>query len=380
MRIFLIVLLLSLGLYATETSAIQNDTEELGTPYMISQSGWISSAVLMPDGKGFYTYQNGKVTIWKLNPIKPIDSFVIEENARSRQPFRESIHVSSDNKRLIFHSTKGIQLWDLEKRMLIKKIKGETKWWLASNSNYGFVTLDYDSQLTLWDDKTLTILKQKKLPRNQKYDRENRDPRYPAMNKLIGDNILFVNYLFEAYFFDLKTLEVVDTLNDNSFERNSRHQVIEKAWDKIKHEHIQKHALDFVTIRESRIVYFDKYKDKFDPAIWETYMKHIWAHNTYSTISTCTSDKVFTLALYKLDDKKMYILEVSKFDFEQKEVHRFKIWQRNNAWYVEDKNHYFNASKNTREFLKMKNKEGISVPMNDSTFNHYKNEFNIEVI
>jgi len=363
MKKILIVLLLCIGVYAQE-----HDKEYF--PRMRGYSFVIESAVLMPDGEGFYTFSDGKIGIWGFNPIKLLDSFEIEKEWNPSGANRVGIHVSSDKKRLLFHSRYGLQLWDLKKRKLIKKVpKGKVPWRLSSYSNYGFVTLDYFSQLTLWDDKTLKILKQTNLPHGEEYSRAGDDSRYPPWNMLVGKNILNVNYYNESYFVDLKSLKIVETLHDNREERVIRREVLRQKSEENKSKGIKKDKLEFIVISKNRRVYFNKYKDEFPSSIWEFYMSHAWAYNLASTMSSYTNNQGSSLILYQF---KKYTLKLSRPTSKQTmDIQYFNLWQHDNAWYVEDNNHFFNASSNARKYLKMERQGENSKPMSDAIFKRY---------
>jgi len=365
----LIIVMLCLGVYAQE-----HDKEYF--PTIAQYIGMVESAVLMPDGKGFYTFQNGKIGIWGFNPIKLIDSFEIEKKWEKFGSKKVGIHVTHDNKRLLFHSQYGLQLWDLKKRKLIKKVqKDKVRWRLSSYSDYGFVTLDYDNQLTLWDDKTLKILKQTDLPRGGDYSGAGDDPRYPPWNMLVGKTILNVNYFNESYFVDLRSLKIVDTLHDNRDERDIRREALRQIREENKSKKIKKDKFNLIFISKKRRVYFNKYKDEFPSSIWEVYMTHGWATNAHYTMSSYTNPKGSSLVLHQF---KHYTLKVSRPISEQKmDIQYFKIWQDNDAWYVEDNNHFFNISSNAKQRLKMKEQGEKDKPISDRVYKRYFKILNI---
>lgn len=179
MKKILLVLLFVVSVFA----------DNVQIPYIQSSNGKITSAVLMPNCEGFYTYKYGKVTRWKLNPIQPVESFMIHKNIKRSSPFlKRNIFITKDGKRLIFKSRNILQLWDLKTKKLLKEIKEKYTFWLAAYSDYGLVLLDYKSKLQLLDDKTFEVLKQTGIPRNKDYG-EDTDYRYNPINMIVGMKI-----------------------------------------------------------------------------------------------------------------------------------------------------------------------------------------------
>ncbi|WP_304543445.1 hypothetical protein [Sulfurimonas microaerophilic] len=338
--------------------------------------GKTPSAVLMPNGKGFYTYQDGKVTKWQLNPIQPIESFRIQKKDRRGTGFlRENIFITKDNKRLIFKSREVIQLWDLENKQLIKQLKPNPIYWLATYSDYGFILLDYDSNLQLLDDKSFQVLKQTSIPRNKDYQKVA-DYRYYPHNMIVGQNILHINYAIESYYIDLKTLKTIESSETNSEDRIWLENAINRNRKSILAD-LRNNITTQLSIPPNRITYFQKYKDNFNPSIWENFMKFTWKWGTfYSTLSACQIDSSSFITLYKVTDHVSYTLEYTKTSLNNVvETSRYKIWQYGDSWYVEDENHFFNASEDIKKYLYQEDSKGHRTVIDNEIFDRYKKNY-----
>lgn len=365
MRKILLVLLLVIVVFANENNHI---------PQIIKSSGKIYSAVLIPNCKGFYTYKDGKVTKWQLNPIQPVESFVLHKNIISFHGLRENIFVTKDAKRLIYKSKDLLQLWDLKSKKLLKELKPKSSFWLATYSDYGLVLLNYDSQLQLLDDRTLKVLKQTRIPRDKEYGKVA-DFRYYPINMIVGKDILHINYATEAYYLNLKTLKTIDFSNTNYEDKiwveNTKNQNRKSILRDLKNN-----TTTQFRINPHRIKYFEKYKDKFNPIIWDAFMKYIWTTRFYSTLSSCQMSSSSYIALYRVLDPALYTLVYTRTTLQNgTKTYNYKIWQNGDFWYVEDDNHFFNASEGIKEYLYFTTDKEDYKKNNDAIFTHYKQNY-----
>lgn len=365
MRKFLLVILFVVSVFAANVQR----------PYVLPSSGKIPSAVMMPNCEGFYTYKYGKVTRWKLNPIQPVESFIIQKNNKRSSPsLKENIFITKDGKRLIFKSRNMLQLWDLKTKKLVKEIKAKYTFWLATYSHYGLVLLDYKSKLQLLDDKTFEVLKQTDIPRSKDYG-EVADNRYYPMNMIVGKNILHVNYYIESYYVDLKTLSILDS-SETSLENRMWISKEKNKNRKSINRDLKNNITTQLRMNPNRNKYFQKYKSKFNSPIWKAFMKYPWATHFYSTLSSCQINPSSYITLYKLSDYFFYTLAFTKTSLNNvTKTYRYKVWQDGDSWYVEDENHFFNASEDIKQYLYYINDSGVHEEIDTEMFNRYKKNY-----
>jgi hypothetical protein len=111
MKHLLLTILFTLSLFA----------QEIGVPYVDTREAVAISATLSPDGETFYTYANNTLTHWRLNPVKVIDTMKIEDVDIINGKWHR-IYVTPDQKKIIFVTRKILALFDLNQKMVIKKI------------------------------------------------------------------------------------------------------------------------------------------------------------------------------------------------------------------------------------------------------------------
>ena len=278
---------------------------------------------------------------------------------------------------MIFKSRNILQLWDLKTKKLVKELKPNIAFWLATYSDYGLVLLGAYGKLQLLDDKTFEELKQTIIPRNK--ESEKLYNNYYPVNMIVGKNILHINYFVESYYIDLETLSIIEFSKTNAEDEGWLTKENEKNIKYIKS--VRRDKRNNITrkmkMNPNRKKYFQKYEDKFNPIIWEAFMKYIWHTNFYSTLSSCQLDPSSYIASYTINNAMtLYTLEFTKASLNNVvETSRYKIWQSRDSWYVEDENHFFNASEDIRRYLYYINDSGIREGIDDEMFNRYKKNY-----
>ena len=348
--------------------------------------GYVDSAVLMPNGKGFYTYKRGLVTKWQLNPIQPVDSFRISEEDKTYYlGLRENIFITKDNQRLIYKSRKVVQLWDLEHKHLIKEIKPDKKYGalsygVAAYSDYGFILWSYGNELQLLDDDSLEVLKQIHLPRDVTYQDYKNEMisylEYQPYNMIVGQNILHINYHKQSFYVDLETLQILDSSDTTDEDRNWLENA-RKQYRKSKQADLNKSTATPYFIPPNRKKYFQKYENKFNPIVWKNFMKYIWNRDFHSTLSAYQIDSRSSIVLYKLKYLRLYRLEYTTTSLDGVvKTARYLIWQYKASWYVEDENAFFNASEDIQHSLYFSRHRRESNIRDREVFERYKKSHN----
>jgi len=111
MKHIILIILLTLGIWA----------EEVGVPYVDAREAVVQSAALSPDGETFYTYANNTLTHWSLNPMKALETAKIEDLDIVNGKWHR-IYVTPDRRKIIFVTRKILALFDLNQKMIVKKI------------------------------------------------------------------------------------------------------------------------------------------------------------------------------------------------------------------------------------------------------------------
>ncbi len=125
MRILLVVLFFCVGMYAAEASAAQNDTEEIGVPFIDFKKGPIESAVLASDGKSFYTLQDIDLIHWNLSPLKKIKTWKLPLEkitvGKKIDRFRD-IYFLNNYSKVLLTSINELVIYNLETNQIEKRV------------------------------------------------------------------------------------------------------------------------------------------------------------------------------------------------------------------------------------------------------------------
>jgi len=171
-------------------------------------------------------------------------------------------------------------------------------------------------------------------------------------------------------------LQILDSSNTNVEDRRWLENEIKQNRKSI-HADLKNNITTQLSIHPNRITYFQKYKDKFNPRIWNNFMKYTWTWNGfYSTLSSYDSSPTSYIALYKVFPLPCYILEHTKTSLNNVvETSRYKIWQYGDSWFIEDENHFFNASEDIQEYLYQKDSKAHRTVIDNEMFDRYKKNY-----
>lgn len=319
-------------------SLFGQSNEKTGIPFIENGHGidkpkwYVDSAVLAPEGESFFTLKGDLITQWQLSPIKKLDSFNTGSLCSDRDPWCQ-INISRDGKRIILFSTrkKEIELWSIENKKRIKTIKDNLV--VGLSTKYGFLTLNEDSRLHLFDDNNLALLKDLTIKHNLWY--------YPRpFSAISADNILIINYHEDALFFDLDKLEVIDKLSNI------------KQQDR------------------------DKYASKFNAYLIDRYIKHRSQLILMPTLSA--TKPPHNIALYK-DYSKYFFTKVFTDKSDKERYKYYYFYQFDDAWLLMSATkRYFTGSSNVQKYIKMKLKNSDVAPINEATFTKYNRKINLK--
>jgi len=370
--ILFILIWFSVSIFGERNSSVGAGDEEIGRPIIKGKAGYIDSAAIAPNRKSFYTLKDGKITYWKMNPIKPIDSLQLDVNttnkretyhiyltqggksvihqghklfANDRQQ-KYTINISQDSKRVIFHSYTQIQLWDLQSKKLLKIIDEPSR--LVTTYKNNFITITGDNHLKIWDDKSFKLLREKNLGKRKVCNDYSNCYYSDLINIFAKKDLLYLYEDSRNIFVDFNTLKIVDEIYGK------------------------------MSLQEKN-KYSKKYADIFPITFWR---RSIENNYYYASISTHNEKNELLRDGMQIKQRGKnsytYLLWVDPQKEKRKKSNRYIIYQFNDAWLVlSRRGWYFTGSKNVRKYLKMKTKDGKIVPMNDATFQKYSKTISI---
>lgn len=330
-----------------------NNSEVIGIPILNFEQGvgLVDSAVLAPNAESFYTLKEDLVTHWQLTPLKRLSSFRTNIKFHTNKRNDYQISTSTDNKRIILYSDKEIQLWDVKTKKHLNTVPIKELLFSLQRSKYGFLTMDKENILCIWNDENLTLKKSISFDKFvvPKSFFEYYDSR--PFNMLNGSNILITNYLEGVLFFNLDTFELL-----HQFNRNNNSQL-----------------LDLKYIAEQ---YSGKFKNSY---LYHKYIKQINELKLpkLETVSFFKKSTNFTNELILLNtfDKYQFVkVFLSKSGKLKK--HLYSFYQLDDAAVLIKKS--FMGSGDFKKYLKMRKKNGEIAPINNATFKKYNKVINLK--
>ena len=164
--------------------------------------------------------------------MKKVSSFHIEPD-KSFRDNGEKIFVTKDKKRIIFHTRRYLQLWDIQTEKLLKKILLDSR--NAVNSNSGLVIIKQDGSIEILDDSNFKVIRKSTSPYILEVAYFHGSDYYRPSEIFVNNNIVLLRSMGGVMFVDLKTFKIIDE--------------IEYGTDNI--EYIKKYEQDFPFVIKS---------------------------------------------------------------------------------------------------------------------------------
>lgn len=137
-----------------------NADQEIGETYsnqMYQTEGRVDSAVLAPTGDRLYTLKDGVLSQYNLSPLTRINAIKVAFDSRQPKEAPYKTFITSDEKRIIIYSNKQLRLLDVASGKLLKTLPFESDAGML-NENELF-TVDNQNKATVWNASDLSIKK-----------------------------------------------------------------------------------------------------------------------------------------------------------------------------------------------------------------------------
>ena len=138
--------------------AAAEENQEIGETYnnqMYLTEGRVDSAVLAPTGDRLYTLKNGVLSQYNLSPLTRISTVKVAFDSRQTKEDPYKTFITSDEKRIIIYSNKQLRQLDVASGKLIKTVPFESDAGML-NENELF-TVDNQNKAVVWNALDLTI-------------------------------------------------------------------------------------------------------------------------------------------------------------------------------------------------------------------------------
>jgi len=345
--------------------------DEIGKLFIEKSDGHIDSAVLASDGKSFYTFKDGWVSKYGINPLKKIYSF---QTSIIPPYYRYAIYVTSDEQKMVIASNKELILVDLKTKKIINRVTFESRGRHVMNGK-NFITVgreiihiregvfdEGDNLMTVWDTKQLKKIKEIKL-----YDTcDIWEDCYEADHYFADDAKALYKVNDRLIYVSVYTIAILDATNL---------EIMQKVY---------KYRNYGVYLgRNSNFIYSHYYT-----SLGDDYKK---ARNSYAAINleTCelSKEKKYSSGNPKLNDLELKNLSVKEkiklLSFKTSNAFwigkkAYKLHQYKNGELIIERHSTFEAtSLQIRKDLKMKTEDGRIVPMNEATYKKYHTQIKL---
>lgn len=148
------VVLLTLPASAFAAAA---DNQEIGETYdnrMYEKDGLVDSATLAPSGDRLYTLKDGILRQYSLSPLRKINAITVEFDSRKTSEGHYQTFITNDEKRIVIYGRERLRLLDLQTGKLIKTVPFQSVLGVLNNDD--IFTLDNDNKATVWNALDLT--------------------------------------------------------------------------------------------------------------------------------------------------------------------------------------------------------------------------------
>lgn len=158
LALFAAVVLQALLLIMPVSALAVEDAQEIGETYnnqMYQTEGRVDSAVLAPTGDRLYTLNNGVLSQYNLSPLTRINAIKVAFDSRQTKEDPYKTFITKDEQRIIIYSNKQLRLLEVASGKLIKTVPFESDAGML-NENELF-TVDNQNKATVWNARDLTI-------------------------------------------------------------------------------------------------------------------------------------------------------------------------------------------------------------------------------
>ena len=367
MRVFLVVFLMSVGVYA-EVLGIPTPEREQGrfTHKAGPKDMMIESASLTPNGQSFYTLKVKKLIFWQLSPVKKIHTINLEKVLKDKA---YDIGITSNGKRMFLSSNEELILFDLKSEKVLKKIKLKSSWGIVDGSD--FLTL-HNRELKRFSSQDLKLLKRRMIPCP--------DKSKPCENRSFmffkSKDYLVHNSYGDLSLYDFKTLNLIGTEDISTKGPFVRLSINHKL---LLHMYVY---IDMNKGELRRYFYgFDRPGFSFREAKKKMWPELTISYQTPISFKTVSHVNGISLVQYagRVIKKQMGYVMYGFFNTKTEKKLASLFLYPDGEWIVLQPDSYFNCSKGARKHLLMRlpTKEKKYAPINDKTYQKYKKIINI---
>lgn len=387
--------LLLLLMFPSIAFAYESSNQETGEPYFDSRNskgafdrgatvGKVDSAVLAPTGERLYTLKDGVLYQYGLAPLMKINSIDVDFDTHQTKSLPYRVFVSNNEKRIIIYQKSRLRLLDMETGRIIRDVPFESE--LGALNDDEFLTLDNKNTGTVWSVREL-IKKFEFVETGEARwaNTENDDARYDY-DISYGNVIKANNYIVLCRSVGYVPGEVI-VFDSKSYNQIWRISYLQIGVPWISYDlatlYIPKYGEPLWHSKKYIYRIYEPRESKRHRYPGSTLRLHL-PTNKYEVIGMTNSKHRVRLAStgrgQQVSPTNQYYMSIAighrgYIGFQYREEGRqnkyFLQFEDGEAALFEPKTNYFQLTANARKHLKMKNRRGEIVPINDATYKKY---------
>lgn len=349
---------------------------EIGVPAISWGNPPLESAVLVADGKSFYTLQGQDLIHWNLSPLKKLEAWkvplktIVDKSPSNRF---HNIYLLKDYSKVLITSIKELMIYNLQTRKVEKKLEyssyltvkdGDTLY-LTHLTPYKDDPFTYSVDLEVWQLPELKRIRSVNL--TELTDRNGYRKMMYRGNLLAGRDVIFY---FGSY--DLLRMIIMDKKSFKIKEAETGFRKVEVT----SNGYVDIGPYIYRLSDGKQIMKIDlnngkkayRFADEHHQTVIDEFHADFRPKRASVVGNLCLKTRRGAYAPY-------FFINIK--EGEDKSVIKILSQDQGEAVISTYRKNYFETSSRSSQLLKMRMKDGEIVPMNDATFKKYNTSFNL---